>query len=421
MPKLIKYEFIKIWNSRISSVVIVLVLLISCCFSGYQIYKCKTGEVVSSINRSEYPCGVVSDENIEDFREKLREFEGREEIYEKDSAVQNTYAGYVLKGKYDVKENDLFEKAVNGEITNEEYQKILSEYNSAPCIKEEYLAEYFALYYPISVYETAKRDINVYFENSERTDYELNKRIDYSMNAYNIADNLEKGIHYGYDYGWNVAEAVFDVVVILLIFGIIFGLCGVFSAEYNLGTDSLLKATKKGKKKLAMSKILTGIIYSLFCTFVGTLVSYLPSLIILGFEGGNVGYSITHFRCLAANVISLFLACCVISMITLCFSAFFRKVTSIIFCSVLVSVAPAGLTMSLNTMSVMPFDVNVILNTLPVNMIINRHQIFRQYATIIQGLFTIRTLYISLLVSVVLIILLSFLVKVLYLKHRIRN
>ncbi len=421
MPKLIKYEFIKIWNSRISSVVIVLVLIIACCFSGYQIFKCKTGKVVSSINRSEYPCGIVSDENIDSFREKLREFEGREEIYEKDSNVQNSYAGYVLKGKYDVKEDDLFKKTLNGEITNEEYHKILSEYKSAPCIKKAYLSEYFALYYPISVYEAAERDMDTYFENSERTDYEINKRIDYSMNAYNIAENLEKGIYYGYDYGWNVAEGVFDGVGILLIFVIIFGLCGVFSTEYNLGTDSLLMATKKGKKQLAASKILTGIIYSSICTFLAALVSYIPSLIILGFDGGNVGYSVTHFQYLTAKVISLFLACCVISMITLCFSAFFRKVTSIIFCSVLVSVAPIGLTMSLNFMSNMPFDASVILNTLPVNMIINSHQIFRQYATIVQGLFTVQTLYISMLVSVLLIILLSFFVKILYLKHRIRN
>ena len=177
MLKLIKYEFIKIWNSRISSVVIALVLIISCCLSGYQIYKCKTGKVVSSINKSEYPCGIVSDENIEAFREKLRRFEGREEIYETDSAVENFYAGYVLKGKYDVKEDDLFEKAVTGEITNEEYNRIISEYNSATCINEEYIAEYFALYYPISVYETAQRDKNIYFEklycciNSSRVRY----------------------------------------------------------------------------------------------------------------------------------------------------------------------------------------------------------------------------------------------------------
>lgn len=421
MPKLIKYEFIKIWNSRISSVVIALVLIISCCFSGYQIYKCKTGKVVSSINRSEYPCGVVSNENIDTFRDELREFEDREEIYENDSSVQNFYAGYVLKGKYDVKEDDLLKKSFEGEITNEEYHKIISEYNSAPCIKKEYLAEYFALYYPISIYETAQRDMNVYFENSERTDYEFNKRIDYSMNAYNIAEKLENGIYYGYDYGWNVAEGVFDGVGILLIFVIIFGLCGVFSAEYNLGTDSLLKATKKGKKKLAASKMLTGIIYSFVCTIGGALVSYLPALIVLGFEGGNVGYSITHFQHLAAKVVSLFFACCVISMITLCFSAFFRKVTSIIFCSVLVSVAPIVPIMFLEPMHNIPFDVTVLLNTLPANIIINSHQIFRQYATIIQGLFTIRTLYISLVVSVILIIMLSFFVKLLYLKHRIRN
>ena len=421
MPKLIKYEFIKIWNSRISSVVIALVLVISCCFSGYQIFKYKTGKVVSSINRSEYPSGIVSNKNIDSFREKIREFEDREEIYEKDSSVQNSYAGYVLKGKYDVKEDDLLKKALDGEITNEEYHKILSEYNSAPCIKEEYLSEYFALYYPISVYETAQRDMNVYFENSERPDYELNKRIDYSMNAYNIAEKLENGIYYGYDYGWDVAEGVFAGVGILLIFVIIFGLCGVFSTEYNLGTDSLLMATKKGKKKLAASKILTGIIYSSVCTFLAALVSYLPSLIVLGFEGGNVGYSVTHFQHLAAKVISLFLACCVISMITLCFSAFFRKVTSIIFCSVLVSVAPAVPIMFLEPMHNIPFDVSVLLNTLPANIIINSHQIFQQYASVFKSLFTVKTLYLSLLVSVFLIILLSLLVKVLYLKHRIRN
>ena len=315
----------------------------------------------------------------------------------------------------------LQEKEIKNILTNEEYNKIISGYNSAPCIKEEYLAEYFALYYPITVYETAQRDKNIYFENSERADYELNKRIDYSMKAYNIADNLEKGIYYGYDYGWNVAEGVFDSVGILLIFVIIFGLCGVFSAEYNSGTDSLLMATKKGKNKLATAKILTGIIYSLICTIAGALVSYLPSLIVLGFEGGNVGYSVTHFQHLADKSVSLILACCVISLITLCFSAFFRKVTSIIFCTVLVSVAPIGITMFLTSANNMPFDAGVLLNTLPANMIINSHQVFQQYATIFQGLLTIRTLYISLVVSVLLIILVSLLVKVLYLKHRIRN
>lgn len=421
MPKLIKYEFIKIWNSRISSVVIALVLIISCCFSGYQIFKCKTGKVVSSVNRSEYPCGIVSNENIEDFREKLREFERREEIYETDSAIENSYAGYVLKGKYDVKEDDLFEKAVNGEITNEEYHKILSEYNSAPCIKEEYLAEYFALYYPISVYEAAQRDIDVYFENSERTDFELNKRMNYNMQAHNIDKNLEKGIYYGYDYGWSVAEGVFTGVGILLVFVMIFGLCGVFSEEYNLGTDSLLLSTKKGKNKLAAAKILTGIIYSLICTLGGALVSYLPSLIVLGFEGGNVGASITYYEHLVLKIISTFLACSVFSVITLCFSAFFRKNTTIIFCTALVSVSPAFLTYSIDLMNKIPFDAEVLWNTLPINILINSHQLFRQYATIFQGLFTIRALYISLVVSVLLIILLSFLVKLLYLKHRIRN
>lgn len=208
---------------------------------------------------------------------------------------------------------------------------------------------------------------------------------------------------------------------ILLIFVIIFGLCGVFSEEYRLGTDSLLLSTKKGKNKLATAKILTGIIYSLICTLGGALVSYLPSLIILGFEGGNVGYSITHFQHFTAKVISLFLACCVISMITLCFSAFFRKITTIIFCTALVNVSPAFLTYSIDLMNKIPFDTEVFLNTLPINILINSHQIFQQYATMIQGLFTIRTLYISLLVSVALIILLGFFVKLLYLKHRIRN
>lgn len=421
MLKLIKYEFIKIWNSRISSVVIVLIFIISCCFSGYQIYKCKTGEVVSSINRSEYPSGIVSDKNIDSFREKIREFEGREEIYEKDSAVQNYYAGYVLKGKYDIKKEDLFEKVVIGEITNEEYQKNLSEYNSAPCIKEEYLAEYFALYYPISVYEAAQRDMNVYFENSERTDFELNKRMNYNMQAHNIDKNLDKGIHYGYDYGWEIAEGVFTGVGILLVLAMIFGLCGVFSEEYNLGTDSLLLSTQKGKNKLAAAKILTGIIYSLICTLGGALVSYLPSLIVLGFEGGNVGGSITYYEHLVLKIISTFLACSVFSVIILCFSAFFRKNTTIIFCTALVSFLPAFLTYSINMMSKIPFDAEVLWNTLPINILINSHQVFRQYATIFQGLFTIKTLYISLLVSVLLIISLSFLVKFLYIKHRIRN
>ena len=421
MLKLIKYEFIKIRNSRIGSVVLALVLIISCCFSGYQVYKCKTGKVVSAVNKSEYPCGVVSDENIEGFREKLREFEGREEIYEKDTDVENSYAGYVLKGKYDIKEADLLKKVADGEITNEEYFKSLSEYNSAPCIKKEYLAEYFEIYYPISVYEAAQREMNIYSESSERTDYEINKRMDYTMKAYDIAEKLENGIYYGYDYGWNNAEGVFSGVGLLLMPAIIFGLCGVFSSEYNLRTDALLMATRKGKRKLAAAKVLTGIIFSLICAAGCALVSYLPSLIVLGFEGANAGYSITHFQTLIGNTVLLFLACCVISMITLCFSAIFRKVTSIIFCSALVSIVPVVLAMFSSSVREIPFDVKVVLNTLPANLILNSYQIFQQYATVFQGLFTIRTVYISIVASVIYIALLSVLTETGYLKHRIRN
>lgn len=69
-------------------------------------------------------------------------------------------------------------------------------------------------------------------------------------------------------------------------FMLAFIIAPIFSGEYH-GVDQLILSTKNGKKSLIRAKLLTGVSISISVIVIGTLLTYIPCMIVYGFDGAN--------------------------------------------------------------------------------------------------------------------------------------
>ncbi len=382
MKTVIKYELIKIFNSRLASVVLLIAFVISVGVSGFNAIQYKTGEKgyykINDMNGNQFPDIFVSAENIDTLVSQLNEFESREEIYETDSSIVNTYAGITFKGKYDIDKSALLRAVSNGEITNAEYHKALSDYQSAPCIKKAYLADYFELYYPVSCYSSISNNIESTLQWLIEDD--LGDLYETSKLAKVIREEqaLNKGVVFTYDYGWSLGEEMLSYLVPLYLIVVVFGLCNMFSGEYFLGTDSLVKSTFRGRKKFVLMKYSTAIIYCFICSVAIIVICYLPSLVLLGFSGYNVGTVYTNIEMLLLKFVSLLIGGISISTVVMFFSSLFNKLIYVLFASVITAVIPYILLYIPN----LDFTSQIILHLLPFNLSFDSYWLFDNYISI---------------------------------------
>lgn len=382
MKTVIKYELIKIFSSRLASVVLLIAFIISFGVSGFNAIQYKSGEKgyykINDMNGNPFPEVFVSAENIDTLVSQLKEFEAREDIYETDASIVNTYAGITFKGKYDIDKSELNKAVSNEEITNQEYHQALSDYQSAPCIKEEFLADYFELYYPVSCYSSISNNIESTLQWLVEDDlgdlYEASKL----AKVIRQEQALNKGVVFTYDYGWSLGEEVLSYLVPLYLVVVIFGLCNMFSGEYSLGTDSLVKSTFSGRKKFVLMKYTTAIIYCLISAVAIIAICYLPSLVLLGFSGYNVGTDYTNIEMLFLRFASLLIGGISISTVVMFFSSLFNKLTYVLFASIITMVIPYVLLYVPN----LDFTSQLILHLLPFNLSFDSYWLFDNYISI---------------------------------------
>ena len=263
-------------------------------------------------------------------------------------------------------------------ITNAEYHKALSDYQSAPCIKKEYLADYFELYYPVSCYSSISNNIESTLQWLIEDD--LDDLYETSKLAKVIREEqaLNKGVVFTYDYGWSLGEEMLSYLVPLYLIVVVFGLCNMFSGEYSLGTDSLVKSTFRGRKKFVLMKYSTAIIYCFICSVAIIVICYLPSLVLLGFSGYNVGTVYTNIEMLLLKFVSLLIGGISISTVVMFFSSLFNKLTYILFASVITAVIPYILLYIPN----LDFTSQIILHLLPFNLSFDSYWLFDNYISI---------------------------------------
>ncbi len=337
MKTIIQYELKKIFQNKLFIGAFVICLVAMIALSSIAVYQYNAGTRghfdMTLMKGEKAPEVFVSNDNIDELRKAVDDFENRDDIYYESHEEQlKDYVdgGTVFWGKYDINVSDIFFKLEMGEITEAEFESLMAN-TPKVSIKKQYIPEYLKLYWSVDEYENIISNIEreEYYANSdEETQYYR----DYNaFLAEQHREILDKGFISGYDYGWeNFYSILSQDIGIFLAIIIIFGLCNVFTSEYSLSVDAFLLSSKKGRGTLASGKIIASLIYTVICFAVYVLLALIISFIFLGAEGINVGQGESHLTRLLTVIPFILIGCISLCFITLAVSAFCKKqITSI--------------------------------------------------------------------------------------------
>lgn len=425
MMTTVKYELKKIFQNRIFIAVFVLAFAAVTAFTLHSLNMYAKGNVagpsLTDMNGEKMPAVFVSKENIDELRAELEAFENNDDIYLYNWRDDPKFAGKTLYfGKYDVKISELFRKLDKGEITEAEYDGIISAHKDDPIIKQEYLPAYFKLSYPVQRYENEVLNTELSKErgvSEEDSPREYRRALEFEKKAKRLVEN---GFTVGYDYGWaNTLNSFSQDTGIFLAVVVIFGLCNVFTGEYAGGVDALLLSSKRGRAKLVGAKLIASAAYVFICTLVYTLTTLLVNLAFLGFEGANVTntlYGISNAEIFLNDCLTMLAGALLLGMTTLAVSAAFSKQTASIAASVLIGASPFFIA---NFIYAPDSVLLQITEALPINMIFGSYLSTVIYAFINNRLFDIRLLFIP--VAIITAAVCLPLIYVLYCKHQVKN
>ncbi len=347
MITIVQYELKKIFQNKLFIGAFVICLVAMIAISSVAVYQYNTGTRgyfdMTLMKGEKAPEVFVSNENIDELRKAVDDFESRDDIYYESHEQQlsdYTDGGTVFWGKYDINTSDIFFKLEKGEITEAEFEALMSN-TPKTSIKKQYLPEYIKLYWSVKEYEQLESNIEreeFYANSTDETQYYR----DYNaFLAKQDREILEKGFVSGYDYGWeNFYSILSQDIGIFLAIIIIFGLCNVFTSEYSLSVDAFLLSSKKGRGTLASGKIIASLIYTVICFAVYVLLALVISFIFLGTEGMNVGQGESHLTRLLTVIPFILVGCISLCFITLAVSAFCKKQITSIAVSSLICLLP---------------------------------------------------------------------------------
>lgn len=347
MKTIIQYELKKIFQNKLFIGAFVICLVAMIAMSAIAVYQYNIGTRghfdMTLMKGEKAPEVFVSKDNIDELKKDVEDFENRDDIYYESHDEQlKDYVdgGTVFWGKYDINASDLFFKLETGEITEAEFDSLMSN-TPKVSIKKQYIPEYIKLCWGVKDYENLERNIEreEYYANS--TDETQYYRDYNAFLAKQHREVIETGFVSGYDYGWeNFYSILSEVIGVFLAIIIIFGLCNVFTAEYSLSVDAFLLSSKKGRGTLASGKIIAALIYTFLCFAVYVLLALLISFIFLGAEGMNVGQSESHLTKLFTVIPFILMGCVSLCFITLAVSAFCKKQITSIAVSSLICLLP---------------------------------------------------------------------------------
>lgn len=222
MIDLIKFELYKIFSKKSVRIVLLLTVLFSA-FNAFGESINMKSKGLNSMNdvysvMKEHEGKVIIQEGIlkaENIIEKLKEKEKRGEKLTKEEIVYRYYLYEVM-------------------ITDPVYM-VNNEYYTIDEIKDE-----------IST-----------LENNNKTDTYEYKNLNF---VYEKVKNIEESKYY-FKSGW-ISTTDFNVIATLITTIIVVGLATIFSDEYQNNSAQIMLSCKRGKNKLVLSKILTGLIYT---------------------------------------------------------------------------------------------------------------------------------------------------------------
>jgi len=133
MKTIVQYELKKIFQNKLFIGAFVICLIAMIAMSSVAVYQYNTGTRghfdMTLMKGEKAPEVFVSNENIDELRKAVEDFENRDDIYyESEEEQQKDYleGGQVYWGKYDINASDLFFKLETGEITEAEFEALSS-------------------------------------------------------------------------------------------------------------------------------------------------------------------------------------------------------------------------------------------------------------------------------------------------------
>ncbi len=430
MGNLIKFELKKIFQNKLCFAVIILVLIGSLALTGYNLSQYKSGVrgeyALSDMDGRKMPEVFVSNENIEELKARLDEFEANDEIYTTSEEVEKelVYVNGVAKnpykceynGKYEFDLGEIINKYEAGEITEEEYLSIIQNNDDLPFIRLEYLPEYFELYAPVKEYNEQINGIKELRETADSAKGTVDEKI-YLHKAKVIEKSLEEGFTYGYDYGWESAFSSFSdgTISLLLVAVVIMGVCNLFSNEYSYRTAELIIVSKNGKKKTVSAKIIASVIYAVVCSLVFCAIVFSVNFAFLGAEGMNVGVGISNLERACVSIPFVTLGCIIIALLSLAVSSLFSKPVISTFGALFIGFFP----MILNFYVLLEEPLETLTKITPAMMICGNYITYDEFIVIGENVLSIVTMFIP--VSILLFVLTSVISMVKFCKYQVKN
>ena len=102
-----------------------------------------------------------------------------------------------------------------------------------------------------------------------------------------IDKNVKKPFTMEYTFGYERFFTLSTTNAFIIMFLVAFILSPIFVNEYSQKTDSLILASKNGKRSQILAKIFTGVSFSILLTLFLSLLGYVLCMLIYGFDGAN--------------------------------------------------------------------------------------------------------------------------------------
>lgn len=212
-----------------------------------------------------------------------------------DKSYEKQLEGRELDGELIVEASKAYQKinTIAGRYTDtEEYQKYARPYSSVYTLIDAAYAHAGSAFNVEDFQNITEEDAYNYYairENQYRTNLTNNPLFSASDIEVIMAmdKEVQKPFIMSYKDGYQRFFSLSITIMAALLFVLSFAISPIFSDEYSKRTDSLILASKNGKKSLIMAKVFTSLSLTFIATLVFLLSAYFICMAIYGFEGTN--------------------------------------------------------------------------------------------------------------------------------------
>lgn len=340
MKRLVRYEWKKIWGSRLNQLTVLgcCLFLLFCVYSVIvQTYAVdEKGNSVSGMEAvktlKELPTVQVTQENVEQFMQKY--LDCTEDPQTNSRKEETDFLNEELYGTLYRRNRDFFS------LLMANYQGSSRELN---------MKEVFQRNMGKDFYKSRSEQLAIELDGFVKTGMIKGNQKDYWLEKDAEVKDLKLG---NFQFWKSMINSAGWIILIMPL--ICVGIAPLFAGEYQTGADSLLLTMRYGKNRLVRAKILSAVLYAT-AVYWGIVLAYAGIyLMIFGPQGGNlpiqaydtanpISYSLTMWQAVLLVVLLGYGAVLCMTAVTLLLSAVFKNSYGVIITDFLLVLIPSFL------------------------------------------------------------------------------